>query len=432
MKILIFAAALPLFAADALLIRNIDIYPVTGPMITAGSLLIENGRIAEVGAKVTAPKNAKIVEGKGLRVYPGMIDSANEAGLSEISSVRETNDTGELGDFNPQLKALVAVNPESEHLPVIRANGITSSVILPFIGGGGGRMGGAPTGLITGQPAMIHLDGWTWEDMEVKRSAAVELVFPTIQVPGGRFAEFAGAAPRVTYAEAKKTYEKRVKDLETFFENAQRYRLAKTAKAPGFKTDLKFEAMLPVLEGKQAMMVTATRERAIRDAIAFADKQKIKIIIAGGREFGKTLADLKAKNIPVIAGPTLALPLQDDEPYDAAATLPAELYKAGVKFAFGTFTNQFSRNLPYQAATAVAYGLPYDEALKAVTINAAEIFGVSDQLGSLEKGKWADLMITDGDPLETKTQVKQLYIKGKSVDLSSKHTKLYEKYMARP
>jgi imidazolonepropionase-like amidohydrolase len=190
--------------------------------------------------------------------------------------------------------------------------------------------------------------------------------------------------------------------------------------------------MIPVLDGKEPVMVAATRERAVREAIQFADKQKIRIVLAGTREFGKTLPDVKAKGIPVIAPPTLELPLEEDDSYDAAFTLPAELHRAGVKFAFGTFDVQFARNLPYQAAAAVAFGLPREEALKAVTLNAAEIFGVGDQLGSIDKGKWADLMLTDGDPLEGKTQVKQVYIKGRSVDLTNKHTRLYEKYRSRP
>jgi imidazolonepropionase-like amidohydrolase len=174
------------------------------------------------------------------------------------------------------------------------------------------------------------------------------------------------------------------------------------------------------------------RERAIRDAIQFADLEKVRLIIADPHELGKEGATLKAKNVPAILGPTLALPEHYDDPYDAAYALPDEFYKAGVKFAFGTFSNEFSRNLPYQAATAVAFGLPYDEALKAVTVNPAQIWGVADRIGSIEEGKWADLIVTDGDPLETKTQVKELFIKGRQVSLDNKQKQLYEKYLNRP
>ncbi len=430
-----FAAALmmawPLLAAsnDTFLLKNVTVHPVTGPDIANGMILVENGRIAEVGPKVAA-KGARVVDGKGLHAYPGMIDSATQVGLAEISSVRETVDTNELGDFNPQLRALVAVNPESEHLPVVRANGITTVMTLPFQAGGGGMRGGASTTLIAGQGALIHLDGWTWEDLEVRRGAAMQLVFPSLETRSFRMESMSVA--RTPFAEVKAAYEKRLKDLTEFFEEARRYQQAKKGGAPGFQPDLKFEAMLPVLEGKMPVMVLAARERAIRDAIRFADKQKIRIVIAGAREYGKTLADLKAKGIPVVASPTLELPLNEDDPYDSAYTVPAELYKAGVKFAFATFNVQFARNLPYQAATAVAFGLPYQEALKALTVNPAEIWGVSDQIGSIDKGKWADLMLTDGDPLEARTQIKALYIKGKQVELTNRHTKLFEKYMNRP
>jgi imidazolonepropionase-like amidohydrolase len=238
--------------------------------------------------------------------------------------------------------------------------------------------------------------------------------------------------PRTTFAEARRNHERELQELAEFFEQARRYQKAKAAGGPAFKADVRLEAMLPVLDRKAPVMVTAVRERAIREAIQFADRQKIRMILASPRRFGDTLKDIKAKDIPVILGPTLELPLEDDDAYDSEFALPAELHKAGVKFAFGSFANQFARNLPYQAANAVAYGLPYDEALKAVTLYPAEIWGVAEQYGSIEKGKYADLMVTDGDPLETKTQVKRLFIKGREVDLESKHTKLYKKYMARP
>jgi imidazolonepropionase-like amidohydrolase len=192
------------------------------------------------------------------------------------------------------------------------------------------------------------------------------------------------------------------------------------------------EAMIPVLEGKTPAAVTAVRERTIRDAIAFADKQHIKIVIVQPRELKNVAADLKAKNIPIILGRTEELPESDDAAYDEAESLPSEVYKAGVNFAFGTGSNEFVRNLPYNAARAAAYGLPQDEALKAVTINPAQIWGAADKIGSIEKGKWADLMVTDGDPLETPTQIKSLYIKGKEIDLTNKQTRLYQKYLNRP
>jgi imidazolonepropionase-like amidohydrolase len=429
-----FLLILPLAAADddSFLIRGATVHPVASAEIQNGSVLVQNGKIVGIGRNIAAPKGTRIVEGKGLHVYPGMIDSATEMGLSEIGAVRESVDVGEIGKFDPQLRAEIAINPSSEHIPVTRANGITSVIAMPMSAGGGGGFGrGGGGSIITGQAALVHLDGWTWEEMEIKKSAGMGMRFPIIPPPPGRFfgADFPGAK---TFTESKKDYETELRELKEFFENARRYQKAKAAKEKGFQTDLKYEAMLPVLEGKEPLIVMASRERAIRDAVQFADQQKVRVIIADPRELGKMGTELKSRNIPAILGPTLALPLHEDDPYDAAYTLPDQYYRAGVKFAFGSFDNQFARDLPYQAAMAVAFGLPVDEAVKAVTLNAAQIWGVADRIGSIEEGKSADLMVTDGDPLEAKTQVKLLYIKGKTVDLDNRHKRLYEKYLNRP
>jgi|CZKS01.1.fsa_nt_gi imidazolonepropionase-like amidohydrolase len=429
-----FLLMLPLAAADddSFLIRGATVHPVASAEIQNGSVLVQNGKIVGIGRNIAAPKGTRIVEGKGLHVYPGMIDSATEMGLSEIGAVRESVDVGEIGKFDPQLRAEIAINPSSEHIPVTRANGITSVIAMPMSAGGGGGFGrGGGGSIITGQAALVHLDGWTWEEMEIKKSAGMGMRFPIIPALNPRFGggDFPGAK---TFTESKKDYETELRELKEFFENARRYQKAKAAKEKGFQTDLKYEAMLPVLEGKEPLIIMASRERAIRDAVQFADQQKVRVIIADPRELGKMGTELKSRNIPAILGPTLALPLHEDDPYDAAYTLPDQFYKAGVKFAFGSFDNQFARDLPYQAAMAAAFGLPIDEAVKAVTLNAAQIWGVADRIGSIEEGKSADLMVTDGDPLEAKTQVKLLYIKGKTVDLDNRHKRLYEKYLNRP
>lgn len=428
-------------SAETIVIRNVDVYPVNGAEMKGVSVVLADGKIAEIGAKIMPAKGARIIEGKGLRVYPGMIDSATELGLSEISGIRETVDTGELGEFMPQLRALSAVNPESEHFGVVRVSGITSVMTFPSSGGGGGggRFGGGERQIISGQAALIHTDGWTWEDMAIDRSAAVHLIFPTLGGRGGRgggapdaiLEMIPGATGATGFTAAKRTYDQQVAKITEFFDQARQYQKERAAKAPGFQPELKMEAMMPVLEGKVPLAVSASRASVIHDAIAFAEKQKIKIVILQPRDIAKVGPELKAKNIPVILGKVLALPDQEDDPYDSASTRPAEAYKAGVKFAFGSFENEFVRNLPYQAATAVAFGLPYDEALKAVTINPAQIWGHASDIGSVEKGKVADLMVTTGDPLEISTQVKYVFIKGKEIPLVNKQTRLYEKYMSR-
>jgi len=433
MKILglLMACTMAAFAAgETVLIQNADIYPISGAPLKGGSLLIQDGKIIDIGAKITAPKGATVLEGKGLRVYPGWIDSATELGLEEIGSIRETNDTGEIGEFMPQLKALSAVNPDSEHFGVVRVNGITTAISLPGVGGRGG--GGGQ--IIAGQAALLHTDGWTWEEMEINRSAAMLLNFPSAAGRGGRggMPDMPDILPNAAGgADPRRAVLDQIAKLNAFFDDAHKYKVAKAANLPDFHKDLRFEAMLPVIDGKMPLAVNASRAAAIHDAIAWAEKQNVKIVIMQPRDIAKAGAELKAKNIPVVLGRVLALPDNEDAEYDEGYTQPLQAYKAGVKFALGTFTNEFVRDLPYQAATAVAYGLPHDEAMKALTINPAQIWGAGDTIGSLEKGKLADLMIVDGDPMDVRTQIRHLFIKGKEITLSNKQIRLYERYMSR-
>jgi imidazolonepropionase-like amidohydrolase len=416
-------------AADdnSFFLKGATIHTMAGKDIDNGSILVRNGKIVGVGQNLTAPKDVKVIDGKGMQVYPGMIDSGTTVGLSEIGAVRESGDVSEIGKFEPQIRAFIAVNPESEHIGVTRANGITAVLAVP---GGGGRRGGGGGQLLAGSASLIRLDGWTTEDLDIKGAAAMHMTIPTLQSGGGRGGEFGGFM-RVSYEQQKQQYDKDMKDLNEFFELARRYAQAKAANLPDFRTDLKLEAMIPVIEGKEPVLVTAQRERAIRDAIAFSDKQKIKIILYQAAEAYKVIPEIKAHDISVVLPPTLALP-EGDEPYDQPPTTPVLLYKAGIKFAFASTTNEFSRNLPYQAADAVAYGLPKEEAMKAVTVNAAQILGVASQMGTIEEGKSADFMMVDGDPLMTQTQIKQLFISGKNVSLENKQKRLYDKYSGRP
>lgn len=424
-------------ANDTVFIRNADVYPVTAAPMKGVSVLVQDGKIAEIGAKLVPPKGVRVVDAKGLRVYPGFIDSATNLGLQEISAVRETVDSGELGEFMPQLRALHSVNPESEHFGVVRVNGITSAITLPgqSAGGGGGR-GGARTQYIAGEAALIHTAGWTWKDMAIAPDAAVQLTFPSLGGRGGRggippeIAEMLGAtAPGG--ANARRTYDEGIAKINQFFDDARHYKAAKDAHTAGLKTDLKLEAMIPVLERKVPVAVTAATAETMRDAIKFADKQGIRIVIMGPREIGNLAPELKSRNIPVVLGRALALPEHEDDSYDSAMALAGQCYKAGVKFAFGTFTNEFVRNLPFEAAAASGFGLPQEEALKAITINPAEIWGKAAELGSVEKGKWADLLITNGDPLEIQTKIEHVYIKGQDIPLTNKQTRLFEKYSER-
>jgi imidazolonepropionase-like amidohydrolase len=430
----LFLAVVNITMAETIVLRGGTVHPVSGPAIGNASVVVVNGKVESVGHSVKIPSGAKILDIRGLHVYPGMIDSGSPIGLSEVAAERVSVDTDEIGVFNPQLRALVAVNPSSEHIPVTRANGITTVLALPAAAiSVNATENGVSGSMLAGYASLMNLDGWTWEEMEVNRAAAMLMRLPRIfvSIPSSATGGGQSRTPRATYTQARQWTEVQMRRLEELFEGARRYQTAKAAGGTGFEPDVKFEAMLPVLEGKVPVLVPAQREREILSAIEFATKQNIKLVLVDVRKPGKAIEKMKEKNIPVILGPTLELPLDEDDPYDTVFSLPAVLHKAGIRFSFATFGTQFARNLPYQAANAVAFGLPYEEALKAVTLNAAEILGVGDQLGSIEPGKVANLIVTDGDPLETRTQIKQLLIRGKSVSLETKHTLLYEKYRNR-
>ncbi|MFN7997197.1 MAG: amidohydrolase family protein [Bryobacteraceae bacterium] len=406
--------------AETIVLRGATVHPVSSPELANSSVLIQDGKIADVGPRVSVSRGARVIDVKGLHIYPGLIDSATEIGISEIGAVREMNDVTELGLFKPHLRAAAAVNPSSEHIPVTRANGITSVITTP----GGG--------IIAGQAALLHLNGWTIEEMAVKSPAAIRLEFPHIASGRNPFADTPGRES--SYADAKKKYEEQLRELNDFMEAAEAYRHAKTAGSVT-RPDLRLEAMMPVLDGRVPLLIRAEKARTIREAIAFSDKYKVRMVLERPAEAWKVATLLKDHNVAVVLPPTLRLPEDEDDPYDKPFSMPSDLSKAGVKFAFATFgpgAGQNPRNLPYEASAAVAFGLPYEEALKAVTLYPAQIWGCADILGSIEKGKLADLIVTDGDPLETRTQIKQVYIKGVPVDLENKHHRLYVKYLGRP
>jgi imidazolonepropionase-like amidohydrolase len=267
--------------------------------------------------------------------------------------------------------------------------------------------------------------------MLLKKSVAMVLDWPEIETQTFDFSTF--SRKQKSFADAKQEYEKQVTELTELLERARHYAQALGHGGPGdFQRDVKLDALVPVTRGELPVLVFADKARDIRNAVEFCDKQKLKMILAGGAEAYQVKDLLRSKSIPVILGPTLTLPREEDDPYDRLLTQPAELATAGVKFAFGSFDNSFARRLGQQAANAVAYGLPYDEALKAVTLYPAQIFGLADQVGSLESGKIANVIVTNGDPLELTTEVRYLFIKGQLTSLDNKHKALYEKYLKRP
>jgi imidazolonepropionase-like amidohydrolase len=414
--------------ANTYAITHAKIFTLAGSPIEDGTLVIRDGKIAAVGAGVEVPAGAQVIDAKGLQVYPGLFDPITQMGLREIGAVSATVDSSETGSFNPDVVAATAVSPSSEHIPVTRAAGITEVLAVP---GSGGFDSGGSRGVLGGQASAIHLGGWVIEEMLLKKSAAMVLNWPRIETRSFDFETF--TRKEKPYTEAKQEYEKQVNELTEWLERARHYsQVMEKSSAAKYDRDLKLEALVPVIRGELPLLIFADRARDIRNAVEFCDKHNLRMILAGGDEAYKVKDLLRSKSIPVILRPTLTLPEDEDDPYDRLLSQPAELAAADVKFAFGSFVNSFARRLGQNAANAVAYGLPYDEALRAVTVNPAQILGLGNQIGTLETGKIANIIVTNGDPLEITTDVRYLFIRGQLTSTNNRHKSLYEKYLNRP
>jgi imidazolonepropionase-like amidohydrolase len=415
-------------AATAYVITHAKIFTLAGAPIEDGSLLIRDGKIAAVGANIDIPAGVQVIDGKGLQIYPGLFDSITQMGLREIGAVSATVDETETGDFNPDVIAATAVLPSSEHITVTRAAGITEVLAVPA---SGGMDSFGSSGFIGGQASAIHMAGWTINDMLLKKSAAMVINWPSIETRSFDFTTV--SIKEKPYTEAKQEYDKKVDELADWLDRARHYAQAMGHAGPAdYNADVRLESLAPVVRGQLPVLVFADEARDIRNAVEFCDKQKLKMILAGGLEAYKVKDLLRSKGVPVILRPVLTEVQQEDDAYDRLLTQPAELSAAGVKFAIASFDNSFSRRLGQNAANAVANGLSYDEALKAVTLYPAQILGLADQVGTLENGKIANLIVTNGDPLELTTDVKYLFIHGQITALDNKQLRLYEKYSHRP
>ena len=387
-----------------------------------GTVVIEGGRIVAAGPDVQTPQGAEVVDAVGKHVYPGMFDAVSGLGLTEIGAVDVTNDAREQGNFNPHLQAATAIHPATEHIPVARANGITLTMAAP------------QGGTVAGQASLVGLDGWTVEEMWVDPGAAMVINYPSLGGGGGgRFGggRGGGGGGGGGWSAAEERYREAVAQLDDWLDAARRYDQAVKA-GVDLPRDLKNEAMAKVVNREMPVLLSANGERNIRNAAEWAQGQNLHFVITGGREAWK-IADWLAENdVDIILSGTQAMPAGQDASYDEAYANPGKLHAAGVRIAFATFNSSASRTLPYEAAQAVPYGLPHEAALEAVTRNAADMLGFGDRIGTIEEGKLANIMITDGDPLEIQTQVTDLFILGRGVSLDNKHQALYEKYRARP
>ena len=404
-------------------IRNARIVTVSGPTIDNGTVIIRDGKIEAVGPTVSVPAGAQIIEGQGLQVYPGMFDAGTSLGLVEVGQgAPGTVDTTEVGELNPHVKAIVAINPHSAHVGVTRVDGVTNTLTLPL------------GGLISGQAAVINLVGTTPTEMAVAPQAALVINYPRMTTGGGGFS---AAVQPSNLDEAVTAANRQVDQIRRTLRDAEAYGRAHDAYArdktlPRPDQDLMLEALVPYVRGQRPVVFRASRETEMRGAIRFAEEMKLKPIILGGDDAWKIVGFLKEKNVPVILTGVLNLPSREDDFYDTLYGNASKLQQAGVRFAISSGDNGANvRNLPYYAGMAAAFGLPKDEALKSVTLYPAQIMNLGDRLGSIEVGKIANLVVTDGDLLETRTHVRHLFIDGRQVPLTSRHTDLNDAFKNR-
>jgi imidazolonepropionase-like amidohydrolase len=392
------------------LIRGATVVTGTGERLANTSILIRNGRIAQLGPNLTAA-NAQIIDATGKFVYPGMIDANTGIGLQEIGGVQTMTMRSEMGQFNPHIRAVVGLNVESEILGVTRMNGVTSVITSPT------------GGSISGQAALINTAGWTWEDIAVVREAGIVINLPggggRGRGGGGGGRGRGGAAPDANAGA----------ELETFMQQSKDYDAKRAAGMTN--VDLVYESMRPLFAKKVPAIIGANSEASIKDAIAFGEKWGIRVVIQGGGEAWKVRTLLAQKNVPVVLGSIESAP-GDTQPYDEIYAQPGLLYEAGVKFAFSTGNGSNARHVPFHAQLAIAYGLPPEGALKALTIWPAEIFGADKDIGSITQGKLANLVVMSGDPFDLRTQVTNLFIKGRLVPADDRQSRLYDKYKGRP
>ena len=423
LSLIVAAQTAPPSSGGAIALKGGKLLTVTHGVIENGVVVMQNGKITAVGGAETAvPAGARVIDVAGMTVYPGLIDAETHLGLTEIGAEQMTNDLVEPSDeIMPHMHVYDAFHAETELIPVTRINGITNAIVAPAQGDS-----------LPGQDSFIQLAGRNRDEMILARDVALPMNVSGDQRRrgggGGGEGGISGRFPSTRMGV--------VAQLRQAFIDAQDYAGKMNAPAGGGqggnarpqKRDLKFEALLPYLQGKKPVVLAAHQADEVLTAVELARDFNLHIILNHLDKAENVVDQIAAYHVPVIVGPITTFP-GDEERYDAVYKLPAELAKRGVKIAFATYSDDHNaRNLPYWAGYAVAFGLPHDDALKAITINPAEMFGVADQLGSLDVGKTANVVVANGDPLDVRTDVKHVFIQGREIPLESKQTRLRDQY----
>lgn len=408
----------PPIAGDVVL-RDAIVHVGDGRVMDRASVVLQDGRIVAVGADVDAPAGARLIDCRGRHVTPGLFAPDTVIGLAEIGAVRATQDSVEVGRVRPHVEAWTAFNPDSELLGVAMANGVLHAVVAP--------RGGA----VAGTSAVMRLSGWTREDMALQRPAALDVTWPAMSVRRGP-----DVKPPVE--EQQRVIAEALEAMDDVVLRARAYHAGRAGagKIPPLALDLRMEAMRPVLDGTIPVVVHAETVPQMRAALAWGRRHGLRLVLEGARDAVHVAGEIAAANVPVIVGAVRALPDHDFDAYDTRWERPVLLHRAGVKVIFSAGSSAGNawavRNLPDEAAMTIPWGMPPEEALRAITLSPAEAFGVADRIGSVEAGKLADVVVWDGPPLEITSHATHLFMRGEEIPIADRHTRLYERYRARP
>jgi imidazolonepropionase-like amidohydrolase len=410
-------------ANETIALKGGKLLTITHGVIENGVVVMHNGRITAVGGPGTAiPSGAKIIDATGMTVYPGLIDSETHLGLTEISAERMTNDEIEMSDeIMPHMHVYDAFHAETALIPVTRINGITNAIVAPASGD-----------TLPGQDSFIQLAGASATEMLTVRDIAMPLNFTGQQRRNQSFEQAKFPFTRMGMATQLRQafidaldYDQKIAVYDKKKNSSDAKEKDKAGAPP--KRDLKLEALLPYLHGKKPVVLAAEQPNDLQTALDLANEFHLKVILNHVTHSASLLDKIAATGLPVIVGPVYEQP-KESERYDAVYSMPAQLAKRGVKIAFASYDSHQARNLPYAAGYAVGFGLPPEEALKALTINPAQMWGLEKDLGSLEVGKMANIAVANGDPLDVKTDVKHVFIQGQEIPLVSKQTELRDQY----